>query len=233
MRHRTASTELGTGRPINKYKLEPVPCYYCSTIEGEPELHPYTGNCPLCTFTKINTTNNNKKQTKDIVNTKIHLSLSTKELVDGQCNDIFCTTILKLINEKKASQVRYFINDEWILKKFVREDVKIFYTLVIPWTLTKYIIFQMQDTLGHNCTARRYWYLKWMYYRKELWKDVDTHVKMYELQTTKLASTALCTITFRSVSSAYTLIMMDLISKFKLLPKGYHYPLTIIQILTY
>ena len=22
------------------YKLEPAPCYYCSTTEGEPELHP-------------------------------------------------------------------------------------------------------------------------------------------------------------------------------------------------
>ena len=43
MRHRTASAELGLEDQCIDYKLEPVPCYYCSTTEGEPELHPNRG----------------------------------------------------------------------------------------------------------------------------------------------------------------------------------------------
>ena len=41
-----------------EYNLEPAPCYYCSTAEGEPELYPnkgdttfYNPNQPFCTFT--------------------------------------------------------------------------------------------------------------------------------------------------------------------------------------
>ena len=52
MRHRTASAELGLEIQEIGYKLGPMPCCYCSTTEGEPELtstrethslHPYTG----------------------------------------------------------------------------------------------------------------------------------------------------------------------------------------------
>ena len=41
--HWTTSAELGIEGQWTKYKLEPVPCYYFSTTEGEPELHPYKG----------------------------------------------------------------------------------------------------------------------------------------------------------------------------------------------
>ena len=39
----------------------------------------------------------------------IHLSLSVKELFDAQSNDIFYSTMLKLINDKKVSSDRYFV----------------------------------------------------------------------------------------------------------------------------
>ena len=32
-----------------EYKLEPVPCYYYSTTEGEPELYLNKGDIPFCT----------------------------------------------------------------------------------------------------------------------------------------------------------------------------------------
>ena len=43
MRHSTASGELGLEDQVIGYKLEPASCYYCSTTEGEPELHPKQG----------------------------------------------------------------------------------------------------------------------------------------------------------------------------------------------
>ena len=44
MRHRTASAEPELEDQSIEYKLEPAPCYYCSTTEGEPELHFKTGS---------------------------------------------------------------------------------------------------------------------------------------------------------------------------------------------
>ena len=38
MRHRAASAELELEGQYLGYKLGPMPCYYCSTTEGEPEL---------------------------------------------------------------------------------------------------------------------------------------------------------------------------------------------------
>ena len=49
---------------------------------------------PPVDISNINITNNSNKQITDTENTGPHLSLTTKELIDGQCNDIFCTTIL-------------------------------------------------------------------------------------------------------------------------------------------
>ena len=46
----------------------------------------------------------NMTVTEHIVNgnNEIHLSLSTEELIDEQINDTFCTTIIKLINDKEV-----------------------------------------------------------------------------------------------------------------------------------
>ena len=62
--HRTASGDLGLEDQYIEYKLEPMPCYYCFTTEGEPELQPnqgasrynhtfyhFTREQPFCTFT--------------------------------------------------------------------------------------------------------------------------------------------------------------------------------------
>ena len=72
----------------------------------------------------------------------------------------------------KVSSERNFINDDKLLHKVVREDNEIYHMLVVPQTLIKYVLHQAHGILGHNDTAGMYWYLKWVYYWKGLWKDI-------------------------------------------------------------
>ena len=54
--------------------------------------------------------------------TEILLLLSTAKLIDIQRDDIFCSTVVKLINEwKMSSAEQYFINNDKLLHKFVKE----------------------------------------------------------------------------------------------------------------
>ena len=49
-----------------------------------------------------------------------------------QKDETFCTIMLKLIDEKKVSPERYFINDEQFLHRIVKENDKISHALVVP-----------------------------------------------------------------------------------------------------
>ena len=151
-------------------------------------------------------------------------------MIDRQNYDTFSATILKLL-DKKVSLDRYFINDEKLLHKVVREDDKIFYILVVPQTLSKYLLHQVYDALRHNGSSRIYWYLKWMYYWKGLWKDVDTHVKQcinYRQQNMHPQHYA-----HRYLKVfACALHWQGLIVKFKPLTQGHQYALTVINMMT-
>ena len=59
-------------------------------------------------ISNINATKNNVVQKKDIQNTNILLSLSSKELINRQNSYIFCLTILKSVDDKKMSPDRNF-----------------------------------------------------------------------------------------------------------------------------
>ena len=70
---------------------------------------------------------------------EINLLLSPEQLIELKKNDAFYETILKLINEKKLSSPSgYFVDDEKLLNKVVRED----------------------NPLGHSDTTRTYQYLQ-------------------------------------------------------------------------
>ena len=81
------------------------------------------------------------KNHKDLTinkDTEIDLSLSTAELIDMERYYIFCSTIVKLINEwEMSSPHQYFINDKKLLHKAVREDDKSLNALIVPQALTK------------------------------------------------------------------------------------------------
>ena len=92
---------------------------------------------------------------------EIQLWHSTKELIAGQSNDTFCSTISRLISDMTVPPDRYFIKDDGFLHNIVREDDKLFHALVVPLVLTtKYILHQVHNALGHSGTARPYWCLK-------------------------------------------------------------------------
>ena len=72
----------------------------------------------------IDAMNDTTVQNEYAANIVIQLSLSNKELIAGQVNGPFYTTILKLINEEKVSSDSYFLN--WI--KVWEVMIKILYT---------------------------------------------------------------------------------------------------------
>ena len=86
-------------------------------------------------------------------------SLSTKELNNSQGSDTFCFTIIKFISGRKVSSDKYFISDNLLLHKAVIK-MTLFHVLVVPITLSKYVLHHVYDALGHNGTARMYWCLK-------------------------------------------------------------------------
>ena len=53
-----------------------------------------------------------------------------------------------------------FIDDDKILQKVVREVDRTSHALVVPQTLTKYILHQVHHALGHNGIMRTYQCLK-------------------------------------------------------------------------
>ena len=77
-------------------------------------------------------------------------------MIDAQSRDTFCSTILKLINDKEVFSDKYFVSDNGLLHKVLRENDKLFHALVVSINLSKYILHQMHDALGHNGTARTY-----------------------------------------------------------------------------
>ena len=89
-----------------------------------------------------------KKEKND--NEGTQLSVSTEELIDGQNNETFCTAILKLVHDNKIPQYKYFKSDNRLLHQVVREDYKLFHAVMVPLALSKYILHQAHDALGHN-----------------------------------------------------------------------------------
>ena len=53
--------------------------------------------------------------------------------------------MILLINDKKVPLHKYFISDNGLLHKVVREDDKLFYALVVPLAFSKYILHQVYD----------------------------------------------------------------------------------------
>ena len=62
--------------------------------------------------------------------------------------------------KKKSFPKRYFVNDAKLLHKIVLEDNTSFHVPVVPQALTKYVLHQGQDGIGHYVTARTFQCLK-------------------------------------------------------------------------
>ena len=80
-------------------------------FERLPHIHADSSKCnalPPIGISSIDTTNDTVEQKEDSQNMKIHLPLSTEELIDGQKNDTFCVSILKSISNKKVSMDKDF-----------------------------------------------------------------------------------------------------------------------------
>ena len=67
--------------------------------------------CHPIDISSIYAPNNTIAQNEANENIEIYLSLSTEKLSDGQNNDTFCTTRLKLVNNRKIPADKYFIDN--------------------------------------------------------------------------------------------------------------------------
>ena len=68
--------------------------------------------------------------------------------------ETFCSTMLKLINDREVLSDKYFISNNGPLHKIVRGDDILFQALLVPVFFSKFILHQVHDALGHNGTAR-------------------------------------------------------------------------------
>ena len=106
--------------------------YGFATFEELPNIYVESSEhipAPSVDVSKINATIMKEDNDED---KEVELSLSIKELIDVQNNDTLCSTKLKLINDKKVPSDKYFIVDNGLLHKVVREDDKLFHALVVP-----------------------------------------------------------------------------------------------------
>ena len=127
--------------------FEQLPDIYVDSSKHEPVL-PVNVNVSNIFATIIK-----EESSKNI---EIKLSLSPQELSDEQKNDTFCSTMLKFINDKKLPSDKYFKSGNGLLHKVMREDNKVFQSLVVLITFSKYVLHQVHGALGHNGTARNY-----------------------------------------------------------------------------
>ena len=108
--------------------------------------------------------------------------------------------------------------------------IQLLHVVVVPNILSKYILQQAHDALGHNCIARCF---KQLYYWKWLHKDVDTHIKQgMKCRKQNMHLQHYASLQFEVYSMPMHFIVMDLIVKFKLLHQGHQYAFTVIDMLT-
>ena len=84
-------------------------------FETLPDIHVDSSKHIPIPFVGISNTyaiNYSNVQNENDKNTEIHLSLSSKELTDIRNDNTFCATMLKIINDKKVSSKRYFVNNK-------------------------------------------------------------------------------------------------------------------------
>ncbi len=106
------------------------------------------------------------------------LDLTINKLVELQNTDPDCSQLKTLLTDGKLKPKEpYFLNENGILYKTQECNDNLFEVTMIPCVLTKYILHEAHDLLGHNGTQRLYQYLKRAYFWKGLWVDVDKHCK--------------------------------------------------------
>ena len=128
-------------------------------------MNMYMHEPALCVIkSSTDATNGTATKKKNNEDKEIQLSLSTEQLIDGQNNDTFCT----ILNIMKMSPDKYFMSNNKLFHKVVREDDKLFHALVVPLAVSKDVWHQVHGVLGHNSIARTYQYLKQIYYWKGL-----------------------------------------------------------------
>ena len=94
---------------INLKLTEPSPQkdgyeYGYTVFEQLPDIYVDSSKCKLSFSVDLSSIDATNDTTMKMIGSKdiqVHLSLSTEELIDGQNNDTFCTTVVRLINDKK------------------------------------------------------------------------------------------------------------------------------------
>ena len=73
---------------------------------------------------------------------------------------VFDHIMLKIINSHSMLSYKYFISDTGVLHRVVIGDDKLFHTLQVHISFSKYVLHQVHDVLGHHAFARTYQYMK-------------------------------------------------------------------------
>ena len=108
----------------------------------------------------------------------VEISISTEKLVRLQNEQQKYMHIQKMI-EKHPKKLRmlYKIRPDHVLVKIVRSDNHKFEAILVPDKMTKYILHEAHERLGHSGSVKLYLFLWKIYYWPQLKRDCTKHVR--------------------------------------------------------
>ena len=147
----------------------------------------------------------------------IELPLDNDSLFELQQKDMFCANILAQMETGNIIEGQLYKVQNELLKRYVIDGNgdKTSETIVLPRSLTVWILKMAHDNLGHNGTHRTYMLFKRLYYWKGLKPSVTKHIqRCYQCQRRNKQVVRYATLHFDVATFPMQFISMALIGEF-------------------
>ena len=108
---------------------------------------------------------------------EVGIEISTEKLVRLQNEQQQYTHIRKMIKKNPEKlKMLYKVRPDDVLVKIVRSDNHKFEAIMVPDKITKYILHEAHERLGHPGSVKLYLFLRKMYYWPQLKRDCTRHM---------------------------------------------------------
>ena len=143
------------------------------------------------------------------------------------------TIIAKCTSHSHHNETPYYLDDNGIVYRKVRDGSNIFHNIMVPQKLQPYILYECHNALGHNGTTRLYTFIKRFYYWKKLYQDCSKYVRSCaECQQVTSKEPQYVNLHLPILQFPMAFISMDLLGPHSKTESGSQYVLTVICMLT-
>ena len=165
---------------------------------------------------------------------EVGIEISTEKLIQLQNEQQQYTHIQKMIEKSpKKLKMLYKVRPDHVLVKIVRSNNRKFEAIMVPDKITKYILHEAHERLGHPGSVKLCLFLRKMYYWPQLKWDCTRHVRTcIECQQNNLKEPHYVDFTNTIVKFPFSYIAMDLIGPFETTNNGATRCLTCMCLLT-